>query len=130
MPLVRILALIVILLLPVQMRAGAAGAHPHALLHLVLDARDGSFDHHHAEHDAAYDGADHGDASHTADEHAPDLPTAGESNRVGGGLAILAALVVLYAIPITRSSLRWPLPPRWQGIARALEPPPPRAGST
>ena len=45
-PLLRALALLGLLLLPIQMRAGAASPHPHALLHLLLDARDGAFDHH------------------------------------------------------------------------------------
>ena len=37
MPLLRALALIGLLLLPIQMRAGASSPHPHALLHLLLD---------------------------------------------------------------------------------------------
>ena len=44
---VAVLCVTVILLTPASAQAGAATTHPHAMLELLLDANDGSIDHHH-----------------------------------------------------------------------------------
>src|SRR5262245_7662318 len=43
------MAIIGVLLLPCDYRAGAAFSHPHSLLQLWIDAADGSIAHHHAD---------------------------------------------------------------------------------
>lgn len=114
----RVLVLLTLFLLPVQMRAGAPDAHPHALLTLLLDLRDGELDHHAGDrHDTAI-GADHsGQGS--------DLPDYGKSN-VAGSVALLAATIVLLVIPSLPRERTAALAEHWQGRAPVLEPPPPR----
>ena len=112
-PLARASLLVALFLLPVQMRAGAADAHPHALLQLILDVQDGSFDHHHGTHPPA----SHGDTG-DAPEYAEKMLTA--------GTALLAPAIVILRLslpgpgrtPATAALLRG----RWP----ELEPPPPR----
>lgn len=128
--LARVLGLVSLLLLPMQMRAGADDPHPHALLQLILDARDGVIDHHGHLDDHSGD-AEHGSESvatgATADD--PDVPTFGESGPAGGGMAMLAAVVILFAVPASGPRRSWPLPARWSGRLPELDPPPPRIGS-
>ena len=92
-PLLRAVALLGLLLLPIQMRAGAASPHPHALLHLLLDARDGAFDHH------TVGGTTAAATDHNV-EHVdatgfplPDIPAYATFITAAGGLAVLAVVV-------------------------------------
>src|SRR3712207_8261944 len=126
--LIHALALIAICLLPMQMRAGTAHPHPHALLQLVLDARDGSFDHH-----ALGDGPpaathSHSESTSAADPSHPDIPTFGDSISAGGGLAMLVAILTTLLIPPPGAARIWPLSTRSRGRLPALDPPPPRPG--
>ena len=121
----RTLALASLLLLPIQMRAGAASPHPHALLHLALDASDGAFDHHAVEDEATT--SHDAQSVHASDSHPPDIPTYGTFIPGLAGLAVLT-LVTMPAIPTPRLGRTWPLHARWRGRIPALDPPPPRLG--
>lgn len=112
-----------------QMRAGAGQPHPHALLHLLLDASDGSFDHHTLGEEPAGPTHDHAAAITASGEHQPDIPTLGTSVSALGGLAILAALVTSLVIPTPLAERIWLFPACWRGRFPALEPPPPRIAS-
>ena len=124
LPLVRMLGLVALLLLPMQMRAGTADPHPHALLQLLLDARDGAIDHHTGEEHA---GPDDTHAA-TSGSHQPDLPTFNGVATASGSMALLVALVAMVVIPSLERNRFWPAPSRWPGRMPALEPPPPRRG--
>jgi hypothetical protein len=126
-PPLRALALLGLLLLPIQMRAGAQHPHPHALLHLLVDARDGVFDHHTL---GVAGSATHHDseAADTAGAHNPDIPTVGQSISAAGGLVALAAVVAALVIPPPLAEAIWPRPVHWRNRLRAIEPPPPRTG--
>ncbi|MBA3451048.1 MAG: hypothetical protein H0T18_07545 [Chloroflexia bacterium] len=136
LPLVRVLSLVFLLLLPMQMRAGADDPHPHALLQLLLDARDGAIDHHTGTgHDELRD--DHEPVRHSqepaADAHAPangvhepDIPSFGDLTSAGGSMALLCAIVAFYTIPLPERARFWPAPARWKGWLPALDSPPPR----
>ena len=97
-PLLRAVALLGLLLLPIQMRAGAASPHPHALLHLLLDARDGAFDHHTVGNAAV--AVEHVDATGFP---LPDLPAYATFITAAGGLAVLAVMVTMLTIPAPRA---------------------------
>jgi hypothetical protein len=127
--LLRTLALLGLLLLPIQMRAGAQHPHPHALLHLLVDASDGSLVHHTREEAAASPSHDHSGAVTVAGPHQPDIPTFGTSVSAAGGLTILAALVAALMIPPRLAERTWLYPVPWRGRLPALEPPPPRIPS-
>jgi hypothetical protein len=123
--LVQALALIGLLMLPVQMRAGAEQTHPHALLQLLLDARDGRIEH----HEGQDEGAGSHDQRHTVPAritHHPDLPTIGDSIQTGGSLALLATLVTALLLSPTSSARVWAPAGHWHGRIPPLEPPPPR----
>jgi hypothetical protein len=110
--------LLVLFLLPVQMRAGAADAHPHALLQLLLDARDGSFDHHDGEHQPASHGVSDDAARRDAPEFAKSVLT--------GGAALLVAGISVLCFP-SPGPARTPFAPNfWRDRLPPLEPPPPR----
>lgn len=122
----RVLALLGLFLLPIQMRAGTGYVHPHALLHLLLDASDGVIDHHLL-------GATGADRAHPVeDEHAPragkaspDLPTFESIQMAAGGLAVtLVALVLL--LLTSRQERVWPRREEWSGRRVLPELPPPR----
>ena len=125
--LLRSLALLGLFLLPIQMRAGTAYVHPHALLHLLLDARDGAIDHH-ALPAATLSGyvADDHDGHVRRDEKAsPDLPTFESIQMAAGGLAVtLVALVLL--VFVARGERIWPRREAWSGVRTLPELPPPR----
>ncbi len=107
-----------------QMRAGASDPHPHAMLHLLLDARDGVIDHHHDAHAPAHE-------PH-ADDHAssqPDVPAPESSRFTSGAMAILAALLVMLLVPAARRVTDWPLLAPAVGWLPGLDPPPPRAAA-
>lgn len=122
--LLRALALVGLCLLPMHMRAGAGHPHPHALLHLMLDARDGSFDHHRVGEPATP--SDYAPAAANGTDHAPpDLPTYGDSVYAGGGLAVL--LVLLTALLLSPTTDRiWPAVANWRDRLPVINPPPPR----
>jgi hypothetical protein len=118
----RVTALALLFLLPMQMRAGADDPHAHAMLHLLLDARDGLVDHHEEDEDAAeHDG--HGSPTGA---HEPDVPTLGASNVAGGAMAILATLVVMLLLPAARRVTDRAQSTLLAGRLPELEPPPPR----
>ena len=125
----RALALVGLCLLPIQMRAGTQQPHPHALVHLLLDASDGSFDHHTLGEEPAAPTHDHSGAVTEAGGQQPDIPTLGTSVSALGGLAILAALVISLVIPASLAERIWLFPACWRGRFPALEPPPPRIAS-
>lgn len=124
LPLARVMGLVVLFLLPMQMRAGVDDPHPHALLQLILDARDGTIGHH------TDDGHKETGDSHAraGGAHEPDVPVYGESNAAGGSMAVLAALTVFFLVPACASVRFWPPLTRWSGRIPALDPPPPRIG--
>jgi hypothetical protein len=122
--LVRIAGLALLFLLPMQMRAGANDAHPHAMLHLLLDARDGVIDHHDGEPAAAHTG--HEDS---ATRRQPDVPATASSYVTSGAMAILAALLTLILLPAIRRATNWALAAPLVDWLPTLDPPPPRAGT-
>lgn len=122
--LVRIAGLALLFLLPMQMRAGANDPHPHAMLHLLLDARDGTIDHHDGEPAAA--SAGHEDS---ASSRQPDVPATESSYVTSGAMAILAALLTMILLPATRRATNWPLAAPLVDWLPKLDPPPPRAGA-
>jgi hypothetical protein len=127
-PLLRAAALLGLLLLPIQMRAGAASLHPHALLHLLLDARDGAFDHHTVGGTTAA-ATDHNPVHVDATgSPPPDIPTYATSVTAIGGLAVLAVMVMMLTIPAPRAGRTWPRRAWWRERLPVLEPPPPRIG--
>ena len=127
-PLLRAVALLGLLLLPIQMRAGAASPHPHALLHLLLDARDRAFDHH------TVGGTTAAATDHNV-EHVdatgfplPDIPAYVTFITAAGGLAVLAVMVMMLTIPAPRAGRTSPRHTWWRERLPVLEPPPPRIG--
>ena len=118
---VRVTGLVLLFLLPMQMRAGAADPHPHAMLQLLIDARDGTLDHH--EDDHAAEPAGH---ESTGGTHEPDLPKTEASNVAGGAMALLAALMVKLLTPAARRVTIWSSPGPCVGWLPGLDPPPPR----
>jgi hypothetical protein len=126
---VRALALLSLLLLPIQIRARTQHPHPHALLQLVLDASDGSFDHHALGDEATSPPHDHSEEVAAAEGHQPDLPSLGPSVSALGGLVVLVALIISPLIPPALAERTWRHPARWRGRVPTLEPPPPRATS-
>ena len=124
----RLLALLGLFLLPMQMRAGTDYVHPHALLHLLLDAHDSEVDHHHGSERQPAGQAGHGDHSNHAprpEPAVPDLPSFDSFQMAAGGLAV--ALVVVALLVITRVAERvWPRRETWTGHRVLPELPPPR----
>jgi hypothetical protein len=125
---IRALALLGLLLLPIQMRAGAQLPHPHALLQLLVDMRDGSFDHHTLGEEATPP-HNHAGAAETAGAHQPDIPALGKSVSATGGLVVLAALVTALLIPPPPTARVWSHVTPWRCRCALLEPPPPRRAS-
>jgi hypothetical protein len=121
---VHAILLLTIALLPVQMRAGANEAHPHSILQLVLDVRDGAIDHHGASDELSHE--------HEAPQAAqgecladPDVPSVEETGRLGG-ISMLSIPVLLMLFPAFSSEERWPMPYVRRGRVPELDPPPPR----
>jgi hypothetical protein len=122
--LARVVALLALLMLPVQLRAGTDEPHPHALLQIILDASDGVIDHH------AAAGASHGQdevKNFPAESRlrALDSPSIGESIAVASGLAMIAVLVSLLCLSSAAEPI-WPIPMPARGRLPTLDPPPPR----
>ncbi len=108
-------AVFVLLLLPVDLRAGLPAPHPHALFQIIDDAADGAIDHDHGAIDQGY-GVHHHEREATAPaptETSPDMPRVAEDGEgVGSGLTA--------ALP----SLRLP-PPAGEAGAETFQSPPP-----
>lgn len=120
----RVLALLGLFLLPIQMRAGTDHVHPHALLHLLLDATDHEFDHHAAATPALGHG-DHSDHAPRGEAAAPDHPTFESIQMAAGGLAATLVTLVWFAIAYTRERA-WPRREAWSGRRVRPDLPPPR----
>lgn len=123
----RVLALFGLFLLPIQMRAGTTYVHPHALLHLLLDAGDNVIDHHHLDAATAVHGSggDHGDHPPRAQHASSDLPTLESIQMATGGLVVSLVTVALLLIRAAREHI-WPLRVAWSGRQVRPERPPPR----
>lgn len=122
----RLLALLGLFLLPIQMRAGTEYVHPHALLHLLLDASDSTLDHHHpAIATPNHTHGDPGDHSREAPQAAPDLPTFASIQMAAGGLAVTLVAFALFLITSMQERV-WPRREVWHGRRVLPELPPPR----
>ena len=129
LPLVRIVSLVLLLLLPMQMRAGGDEPHPHALLQLMLDARDGAIDHHaDVAHEEPHEASESGQGWHepVSGVREPDIPTFGGLSSASGSMALLLTIAAFCVIPMPERTWFWPAPLPWAGRFPALEPPPPR----
>jgi hypothetical protein len=125
----RALALVGLFLLPIQMRAGTEYVHPHALLHLLLDASDHEIDHHHVAVMPTRGHGDHSDHAPRRESASPDLPTFESIQMAAGGLAV--TLVTLALLLITSISERiWPRREAWNGCRVRPDLPPPRLCGT
>ena len=132
--LLRALALFGLFLLPMQMRAGTDYLHPHALVHLLLDAGDHVLDHHGPAanaagmkaHGPAVAHGDHSNHPPRVETAAPDLPTFESFQMAAGGLAValLTAVLLLFSQAFERV---WPRRERWHGRRIRPDLPPPRA---
>ncbi|MCA9877766.1 MAG: hypothetical protein KC442_08290 [Thermomicrobiales bacterium] len=123
----RLLALLGLFLLPMQMRAGAEYVHPHALLHLLLDAEDHVLDHHQRDAPAspATGHGDHSDHARRAEPESPEIPTFDSIQMAAGGLAVTLATLSLLIIVLAYERI-WPRRERWTGRWVLPELPPPR----
>lgn len=121
------LALLGLCLLPMQMRAGIAEPHPHALLQLLLDARDGALDHHAVEHHEAGPEQSHAEHHSAHESFRSDLPTFDDSIVTAAGLVVLTVLLTaLLLVPLGTQRI-WSRPIGGRAYVPALEPPPPRS---
>jgi hypothetical protein len=122
----RLLALLGLFLLPIQMRAGTEVVHPHALLHLLLDASHNGIDHHRPA--TATPDLAHGDQDvHTRrnEQDSPDLPTFASIQMAAGGLAVTLVSLLLFLIASMQERVR-PRRAVWSGRRVLPELPPPR----
>jgi hypothetical protein len=90
---VRALALIGLLLLPIEIRAGTERPHPHALFQVLLDASDGKIDHH--ADDAStrthhLDGEEHEALPNASESRQPDVPIYSDVIAVSASLGAAA----------------------------------------
>ena len=128
--LVRALALIGLLLLPVEMRAGTERPHAHSLFQLLLDASDGKIDHHapeEADEAGHHEGHEREAAASGSETREPDLPVYSDVIAVSASLAALALIAALLSVPRATTAANWLSPCPWRDRIPALEPPPPRA---
>lgn len=123
----RALALLGLFLLPIQMRAGMTYIHPHALLHLLLDAGDGAIDHHALPASMLADNATGGHDDHVlrTGKASPDLPTFDSIQMAAGGLAVTLVPPVLLIFAAMWERI-WPRREMWSGVRTLPELPPPR----
>ena len=123
----RALALLGLFLLPIQMRAGTTYIHPHAFLHLLLDAGDGALDHHALPATMLADHAtgEHDDHVRSDAQAAPDLPTFASIQMAAGGLAVTLVALVLLTFVVMWERI-WPRREVWRGVRTLPELPPPR----
>ena len=120
------LLLTALLLMPVQMRAGAGDPHPHALVQVLLDASDGEIDHHASKVHAAGAHVVHAGETGESRPHHLDTPSFEKPSPAASGMPILAALVAVLIFPGPDERQAWPAPAPRRGLVPALEPPPPR----
>jgi hypothetical protein len=133
-----VLALLGLLLLPSDYRAGAETAHGHALMHLWFDAADGAIRHHHdaaahvASQAAAWEWLDPSVAGAAETEYLqtgearPDVAGHQDSTPAVGGVHLLAAAVALLVLGAARL---FPLPAPYRAPSSRAVPvllPPPR----
>lgn len=123
--LTTLILLVALVLQPIQMRAGAADPHPHALMQILLDARDGAIDHHAADDERGHRLAASHDAPRVGILH-PDVPRLENANPVSGGAMALAPMLVVFWPFFDRLGRIWQPRARWQDRLPDLEPPPPR----
>ena len=123
--LLRVLALLGLFLLPIQMRAGTEYVHPHALLHLLLDASDQEIDHHHAAGAETHASGEHGDHAPPGAAASPDLPTFASIQMAAGGLAVTLVTLTLLLLASSRERV-WPRDDEWRGRRVRPDFPPPR----
>jgi hypothetical protein len=121
----RVLALLGLFLLPMQMRAGTTYVHPHALLHLLLDAADREIDHHHAAATPVHGHGDHSDHAPRSGGASSDLPTFESIQMAAGGLAVTLVTLSLFFVA-SRQERVWPHREVWSGLRLRPEFPPPR----
>jgi hypothetical protein len=111
------------LTMPVEYRAGAAIAHPHALYQFWIEAAHGTMDHH--VHGAAHSHAAPAPAG-SADDPAGDEPTASGLMQPGAGLFALTTVFVV--LLIMQGSLfapvRWRMPIKTGRCPAPAVPPP------
>ena len=126
-----VFAVLALLTLPVDLRAGLRDFHPHALLQIIDDEADGALDHDHAAIDQGYGVHDHHD--HHAIEAtpgegvSPDLPrlsSAGAGVGVGLVVAMIGLLQPPRETPVTRRIIA--APPSLRGVVVSPPIPPPR----
>jgi len=131
---IAVVAVVGILLSPVQYRGGATFAHPHSLLHLFADAADGSGHHphesgHHQVHDHPAEPSGGVSSPRPALETGTlhDGPRWTSATLVGGSGAMMVAIASLV---VALSGHRAPRPlvisRRLVGLIFPPEPPPPR----
>jgi hypothetical protein len=123
--LLRLLALLGLFLLPIQMRAGTEYVHPHALLHLLLDAADDEIDHHQVAVTSDHGHGDHSNHPQRDVTASPDLPTFASIQMAGGGLAVTLVSLALFFIASVQERV-WPRREVWSGRRVLPELPPPR----
>jgi hypothetical protein len=121
----RVLALLGLFLLPMQMRAGTEHVHPHALLHLLMDAADSEIDHHANEEAQGHGQSDHSGHPLRREAASPDFPTFESIQMAAGGLAVTLVTIVFLLMPSTRERV-WPRREAWIGRRLRPELPPPR----
>ena len=121
----RLLALLGLFLLPIQMRAGTEFVHPHALLHLLLDASDNVLDHHPATAPPKLAHGDHGAHSPQNATVSPDLPTFDSIQMAAGGLVVSLVTLVLFLFAAWQERV-WPRREVWRSRRVLPELPPPR----
>ena len=133
------LALLGLLLLPTDYRAGAETAHGHALIQLWFDAADGAIHHHHAPiagansapRDVVQDWLEpvvidpaERDVSATGDAR-PDVGSHQDTAPVGGSVHLLVKTVVFLVLAAARSAPTVESRPAPRGrVTRVLLPPP------
>lgn len=114
--------------MPVEYRAGASSAHPHALVQLWAEAARGGINHHPVP-------AGHGHVDQeanaprlvVADRYGPDVPELSSSTGPAEHVAAFAAAGasgLLVSLP--KSRLLLAATPVWRGRTQTPEPPPPR----
>ena len=124
--LLHVLALAGLFMFPVEMRAGTERPHPHALLHLLVDASDGAIDHH-ALPNHPLPAIERENHETSPEKHPPDLPSTESSVTGGTGLVAIPALILQFLLMPGQVRRIWPHDRLRQGYLPPLETPPPQA---
>ena len=133
-------AVLVVLLLPVEYRAGAQQSHPHAILQLIWEASQGTPTHHvrAAMHPCALEAvaghapmpdATHRSAAGPANRYQPDVADAGDGVRMSSTLLAAAFMPWLTCLVrlVSRADRCWLRPSMLlAGVTISPEPPPPK----